>query len=91
MATENHLIRSAKIASELYEIRDTIRTLEGDRYRARMVEIIGYLVGHMAEHGGGVIEAATALASGCPSGVGKMQILAAAVELLEPTDEGGST
>lgn len=81
-ATEQQI----RIASKLYECRDAARTLLGDNYRPRMDEL-GTVLNRIAEvRKVGVLEAAQdAVKAVVGDGMTQLQILAAAVELIEPT------
>lgn len=81
-ATEQQI----RIASKLYECRDAARTLLGERYKGRMAEL-GAVLTRIAEgRKVSVLRAAQDAAKAVVGdGMTQIQILAAAVELVEPT------
>ena len=79
-ATERHV----RMASQLYEARDAARSLLGEKYQNRMQEL-GAAIKHVAaQRAISDLSAATMLAQQT-SGFGVVMVLAAVVELTEPT------
>jgi len=77
-----------RIAARLYEARDTVRCLLGDKYASQMAEGGKLLSSVAAKRGENVLKVATQLASACEKQdrpFAAVAILAAAVELLEPS------
>jgi hypothetical protein len=79
-----------RLAAKLYEVRDAARKTLGDKYRTRMEEN-GKLLSAMAkDRGCGVMDVALD-ASKSAASMGDMNavcfILAAAVDLLEPSED----
>ncbi|AJG18855.1 hypothetical protein [Cupriavidus basilensis] len=78
--------QAIQIAAKLYEVRDTIKRLLGDRYRERMDELGSALQKIAARKGKDVLMTAKEICSDPGmTGMEIGQIMAAAVELLEPT------
>jgi hypothetical protein len=74
-----------RIAAKLYEARDTCRTLLGDKYEARMAEWADVIRARMRLSNTGELNAARELCELIWEGIAQVQILAAAVEMLEPS------
>jgi Flp pilus assembly secretin CpaC len=81
VATEQQV----RMAVRLYEARDAAKRLLGEKYKARMAELGGMLTQLAAERKCDVLVAATKAAAGFGSGFDKLLIVAAAVELTEPS------
>lgn len=79
--------KRVKLAAKLYEARDTIRTLLGDRYRPEMKRIGEYLMAMATQSGTTELKAALEVAKRCAGPHAGMKVLAAAVELVEPSEE----
>lgn len=77
--------QQVKMAAKLYECRDTAKTLLGDRYKARMAELGDALKAIAAGKKCELLHAANLAARACDSGFDQVQVLAAAVELVEPS------
>lgn len=78
--------KAIQIAAKLYETRDTIKRLLGDRYRERMNELGRALQKIAARKGKDVLMTAKEICSDPGmTGMEIGQIMAAAVELLEPS------
>ena len=78
--------KQVRIAATLYDMRDKARRLCGDRYKAQMAEL-GRILKMTAERDGkSVLQVATEV---CRKreliGMDLMMVMAAAVELTEPT------
>lgn len=74
-----------QIAAKLYECRDTAKFLLGDGYDERMREYAEIVSAVSNAKGIGIIQAATEIAANPQaSGYEKIQILASAVEIIEP-------
>lgn len=82
MATEQHI----NMTAQLYQMRRNARFLLGDRYAAKMADLGAALTEISQARGISVLAAAIAGAKGA-SDIAAMQILAAAVELTEPSTE----
>lgn len=78
--------KQTQIAAKLYECRDTAKNLLGEEYKKKMDEY-GEIVSNVSNSKGiGILEAASELAKDSrASGYEKIQILASAVELIEPS------
>ena len=75
-----------QIAAKLYEARDAMRSLLGERYAARMAEIGGVLKKVAAHDSVNEIQAAQVVIAAIDAqGFDALQLLAAAVELVEPS------
>ena len=77
-----------RLAAKLYEARETAKTLLGDKYAERMKEGADLLKQAEQETGKNPIAIATFLAKKCEEEgrpFGAVAILAAAVEMLEPS------
>lgn len=85
VATERHV----RIAADLYKARDTARRMCGEKYSANMAEIGGVLKEIARARGVDVLVAATDAAKDGRTGFDAWMILAAAVELIEPTPVEG--
>jgi hypothetical protein len=82
--------QAIRMNAKLYEVRDTVRKVLGDSYRARMAEG-GKMLSEMADAKNcGVLEVALNVSQSAAR-EGDMNavsfILAAAVELLEPSED----
>lgn len=78
--------RAIQTAAKLYETRDTVKRLLGDKYKERMTELGSALQKIAARKGKDVLMTAKEICS--DPGMTRMeigQIMAAAVELLEPS------
>jgi hypothetical protein len=76
----------ARLAATMYECRDAARSLLGDRYAARMAEIGKAIDAISTARRIGTVAAATLMARNL-DGMNALQVIAAAVELVEPTPE----
>lgn len=76
--------RATGITPKLYACRDAARWLLGDGYRHRMSELGTALRSTASAANCGVLQAAADAARGV-EGIDALQIVAAAVELLEPS------
>lgn len=77
-----------RIASRLYEVRRTARFLLGDRYLSKMAELGAALQLIAAAKGIDVLQATTiAVRESGAEGINAIYILAAGVELVEPSAE----
>lgn len=78
--------QQVQMAAKLYEMRDTAKHVLGDKYWARMMEL-GCALKMMSEREGkDVLAVATeACKTNSLAGIDVILIMAAAVELMEPT------
>ncbi len=78
--------QAIQTAAKLYETRETVKRLLGDRYRERMTELGATLEKIAARKGKDVLMTAKEICSDPGmTGMEIGQIMAAAVELLEPS------
>lgn len=78
--------QATQIAAKLYETRDTMKRLLGAKYKERMAELGGALQKIAARKGKDVLMTAREICSDPGmTGMEIGQIMAAAVELLEPS------
>lgn len=86
MDTQQSNERQVKIAAQLYDIRDKARRLLGDKYKPHMAELGKILKETADRYKKSVLSVATEL---CKKreliGMELMLVMAAAVELTEPT------
>ena len=81
--SEQNLIETA---AKLYELRDRARTLLGDRYKPHMAELGKILQATADRDGKSVITVAKEVCTKRDLiGIDMMMVMAAAVELVEPT------
>jgi hypothetical protein len=81
--------KAIRLAAKLYETRDGLKLLLGDRYAADMAEVGTLLTAASKKIGRGIIETAGRLAKEAQKdGEDRIAVmyLAAAVELLEPSE-----
>ena len=79
-------MNQVQMAAQLYSIRDSVRGLMGDNYHARMAELGGMLQRIAEKHGCSELSAARRIAADeDASSFDAMAVLAAAVELIEPS------
>ncbi|WP_458763612.1 hypothetical protein [Cupriavidus basilensis] len=79
--------QAIQTAAKLYETRDTMELLLGDKYKERMAELGGAIQKIAARKGKDVLMTAKEICSDPGmTGMKKIQIMAAAVELLEPSE-----
>lgn len=77
--------RQVRLAAQLYQARDGAKTLLGDAYRPKMADL-GAALNKLADaKGRSVLEVAIEAARESESPFTQIQILAAAVELAEPS------
>ena len=82
-------MNTVQMAATLYNIRDSVRGLMGDTYQPRMAELGGLLQRIAAKQGCSELVAARKIAAAeDASSFNAMAILAAAVELIEPSANG---
>jgi hypothetical protein len=77
-----------RLAAKMYEARDSVRFLLGNKFKERMAEGIEGLKTIAAEHNITVLEAAQRCAKMCAdqyNGTAAMMVIAAAVEHAEPS------
>jgi len=78
--------QAIQTAAKLYETRDAMKLLLGDKYKERMAELGGAIQKIAARKGKDVLMTAKEICSDPGmTGMEKIQIMAAAVELLEPS------
>lgn len=81
IATERHV----RMAAQLYEARKAAKTLLGEAYKPKMADL-GAALNKLADAKAcSVLQVAIEAARDCDSGYTQIQILAAAVELTEPS------
>lgn len=78
-------------AAKMYEARDTVKLLLGPEFRERMENLAGPIKERMAELGCDTIPAAFSIIKGLQAmpqdtSPTQLQVLAAAVEMVEPSD-----
>lgn len=78
--------RAIQLAAQLYEARDIMRTLLGDKFQARMKEYGEAITEVMAAKSVDTITAAQMLCKETESPMQQITILAAAVEMAEPSE-----
>ena len=79
-------MNQVQMAAQLYSIRDSVRRLMGDNYHPRMAQLGELLQRIAAKHGCSELSAARRIAADEEaSSFDAMAILAAAVELIEPS------
>jgi hypothetical protein len=84
-----NIIQAAHLADQLYAARDAARIMCGDSFSGVMSRFGGH-ISRLAPHCGGVLQAAekwARAAADADDGKAAVIILAAAVELLEPSQE----
>lgn len=79
--------QQVRLAAQLYQARDAMRRLLGDKYAVRMNEI-GAGLQRLADARGTTVLKEAIGAARAVSGVDSLLILSAAVERAEPTTEG---
>ena len=77
--------KQVRIAAQLYDARDTVRRLLGEHYRRRMRDIGDQLTQIAADRP--LLSVAGEVAKGAPNAWDQLLVLAAAVEMVEPTTE----
>ncbi len=77
--------QSVEITVKLYKARDAARLLLGAKYQAKMAEYIGLIKMVMADKNVSSVNAAIQLCNATDSPHQQMQILSAAVEMVEPS------
>lgn len=81
--------QQVRLAAQLYQARDAVRRLLGDKYAAKMVEL-GESLQRLADARGTTVLKEAIGAARAVSGMESLLILAAAVEHAEPTTEGAA-
>lgn len=77
--------QQVRVTAKLYECRDAVKSLLGDRYKERMAEL-GLTITTVAKHRNcELAHAANLAARACDGGFDRIQVLAAFVELVEPS------
>jgi hypothetical protein len=76
--------QQVRMAAQLYQARDAVRRLLGDKYAAKMAEL-GEALQRLADARGTTVLKEAIGAARAVSGVDSLLILAAAVEHAEPT------
>lgn len=85
----NRAEQQIRIAAKMYECRDTLKRLTGDKFRERITEYQGFLRTAMQRYECDEIKAAMHLCHDeriRDSAITQMWLIAAAVELLEPSE-----
>ncbi len=79
--------KQVKMAAQLYEIRDTAKRLLGEKYKPKMAELGAALKKIARDSKKSELEAATELCKAIGAeGMDTLMIMAAAVELIEPSN-----
>lgn len=81
--------QQVRLAAQLYQARDSVRRLLGDKYAVRMAELGASLQRLAAARNSSVLKEAISAARAV-SGMDSLLILAAAVEHTEPSTEAGT-
>ena len=79
---------AVQMAAKLYECRDAARNILGGRYAEKMAEYGAAVQGIAAERCCGILEAGTTLAKATGGGMSAILVLAATVEIIEPSNGG---
>lgn len=79
--SEQHI----RMTAQLYEARDLVRRLLGDTYHKQMAELGAIIASVVARDGIGEIESAIKLCQQIKEPFVRLSVLAAVVELAEPT------
>lgn len=77
--------KTTKIAARLYECRDTAKNILGDKYHDRLSAYMDAIKQVAETRKTGALEAALIMAKNTDDGMTTMLIMAAAVEIEEPT------
>jgi hypothetical protein len=78
------------MAAKIYEARDSMRRIFGDRYADRVAEVRPVIAAYMKQHGVDEITAAIRIAKDGDSPVLTGILLATAVEMVEPRNPEGN-
>lgn len=81
--------KQVRLAAQLYQARDSVRRLLGDKYAVRMAELGASLQRLATARNSSVLKEAISAARAV-SGMDSLLILAAAVEHTEPSTEAGT-
>lgn len=81
--------QQVRLAAQLYQARDSVRRLLGDKYAVRMAELGASLQRLATARNSSVLKEAISAARAV-SGMDSLLILAAAVEHTEPSTEAGT-
>ena len=87
--TDTATEQQVRLAAQLYQARDSVRRLLGDKYAVRMAELGASLQRLAAARNSSVLKEAISAARAV-SGMDSLLILAAAVEHTEPSTEAGT-
>ena len=87
--TDTATDQQVRLAAQLYQARDSVRRLLGDKYAVRMAELGASLQRLAAARNSSVLKEAISAARAV-SGMDSLLILAAAVEHTEPSTEAGT-
>lgn len=87
--TDTATEQQARLAAQLYQARDSVRRLLGDKYAVRMAELGASLQRLATARNSSVLKEAISAARAV-SGMDSLLILAAAVEHTEPSTEAGT-
>lgn len=80
------MANAVQIAAKLYECRDAARNILGGRYAEKMDEYGGAVRSVATERCCGVLEAGKMLAEATGDGMTAILVLAATVEIIEPSN-----
>lgn len=80
------MANAIQMAAKLYECRDAARNILGGRYAEKMREYGDAVRAMAAEQGCGELEAGTRLAKATGDGMAAVLVLAATVEIIEPSN-----
>jgi hypothetical protein len=78
-------MNSVQMAAKLYQCRDSAKTLMGDKYKAEIAKFSELIAAQAKRDGCSELSAATDLAAKA-GGFGAVYMLAAYVELVEPSE-----
>lgn len=78
-------MNSIQMAAKLYECRDSAKTLMGDKYKTEIAKFSALIAAQAKRDGCSELSAATDIAAKV-GGFGAVYMLAAYVELVEPSD-----
>lgn len=78
--------KQIRMVAQMYEMRDTAQRLLGAKYRAKMTEFGEAIQALVRAEGSTVIQAGGKLAAAAGGGIGTIIVVAAMVELLEPSN-----
>lgn len=83
--------RAVRMAARMYEMRDTARRLLGDKYKDRMAEYAPIIQRVADNRKCSVLQAGGMMASESGDGMMTVMIVAAMVEMIEPSNSEAGT